>query len=350
MATISTSGISALQVIKSEHVLRIINALDGTLSNDIVVSGSSNLKVLNAPSMVGPTSFTGSFTATHTTDSRYTYAIVGQNTTNSGSGVYGSSVSGTGINAVSNTGTGLEVSGYSGPIAKFWSGTGNQQMQLFANGNLLLNTGPGYGGDQADKGYRLYVGGNTYITGTFNVTGSTAGYGFPNTVLLQNSTNSTGSVLELRNTSGSTGVLNSGDTLGVIQFSGLSGGTNYASSQIRATVSQSPSSGNPGGGILSFWTGQPFAGSYPTERMRINQAGNVGIGTTNVTDTLTVQGTTKITGSLTITGSVTINTILTLTPTGSLPSGQPTGSFMVSGSNGNCKPYFYNGSTWTALF
>ena len=350
MATISTSGISALQVIKSEHVLRIINALDGTLSNDIIISGSSNLKLLYAPSMVGPTSFTGSFTATHTTNNENFYAINGLNNTNSGSGIYGSSQSGIGVYAGSNNGTGLYAYSYSGVIARFMSSTGYEKAKLFNNGNFLLNSLDTYDANQADKGYKLYVGGNTYITGTFNVTGSTAGYGFPNTVLLQNSTNSTGSVLELRNTSGSTGVLNSGDTLGVIQFSGLSGGTNYASSQIRATVFQSPSSGNPGGGILSFWTGQTFAGSYPTERMRINQNGYVGIGTTNVTDTLTVQGTTKITGSLTITGSVTINTILTLTPTGSLPSGQPTGSFMVSGSNGNCKPYFYNGTTWTALF
>jgi hypothetical protein len=40
MATISTSGISALQVIKSEHLLRIINALNGVVSNDIIIGGS----------------------------------------------------------------------------------------------------------------------------------------------------------------------------------------------------------------------------------------------------------------------------------------------------------------------
>lgn len=51
-----------------------------------------------------------------------------------------------------------------------------------------------------------------------------------------------------------------------------------------------------------------------------------------------------------VTGSISIKNILTLTPTSSLPTGQPTGSFIVSGSNGNCKPYFYNGTTWTALF
>jgi hypothetical protein len=40
MSTISTSGISIGQIIKSEHLLRIIRALDGGAVNDIVISGS----------------------------------------------------------------------------------------------------------------------------------------------------------------------------------------------------------------------------------------------------------------------------------------------------------------------
>jgi len=43
MATISTSGIAPSQIIKSEHLLRIINALNGTTSNDIIISGSLNV-------------------------------------------------------------------------------------------------------------------------------------------------------------------------------------------------------------------------------------------------------------------------------------------------------------------
>lgn len=42
MSTISTSGISPSQIIRSEHLLRIINALDGTTPNDIIISGSLN--------------------------------------------------------------------------------------------------------------------------------------------------------------------------------------------------------------------------------------------------------------------------------------------------------------------
>jgi hypothetical protein len=219
MAVISTSGISALQVIKSEHILRIINALNGVVSNDITVSGSSKLKTLYAPSMVGPTSFTGTFTATHTVNNIDTFAIVGQNATNAGSGIYGYSVNGNGIYANSDSGTGLYAHSNSGPIARFTANKDHQLMKLFNNGNLLLNPLTASSEDPADTGYKLYVGGNTAIT-----------------------------------------------------------------------------------------------------------------------------------GSLVVTGSITVRNILTLTPTSSLPTGQPTGSIIVSGSGASCKPYFYNGTTWTALF
>lgn len=73
-------------------------------------------------------------------------------------------------------------------------------------------------------------------------------------------------------------------------------------------------------------------------------------GSVFITGSKTVIGTNTITGSLNVLGTTTINTILVLTPTSSLPTGQPTGSFIVSGSGANCKPYFYNGTTWTALF
>jgi hypothetical protein len=54
-------------------------------------------------------------------------------------------------------------------------------------------------------------------------------------------------------------------------------------------------------------------------------------------------------GSFTITGSLTISNILTLTPQTPLPSGVATGSFAVS-SSAPPKPYFYDGTSWNALF
>jgi hypothetical protein len=60
-------------------------------------------------------------------------------------------------------------------------------------------------------------------------------------------------------------------------------------------------------------------------------------------------GTSLFSGSLTVTGSATISNILTLTPQSPLPSGVATGSFAVS-SSVPPKPYFYDGTTWNALY
>jgi hypothetical protein len=84
-------------------------------------------------------------------------------------------------------------------------------------------------------------------------------------------------------------------------------------------------------------------------RQVLLQSGDKGF---NLDDKLKVVSTgTQITGSLIVSGSgATFYNIITLPALSTLPSGSPTGSFAVSGSNANCKPYFYNGSTWTALF
>jgi hypothetical protein len=209
-------------------------------------------------------------------------------------------------------------------------------MKLFSNGNLLLKQGPGYGQDQADTGYKFFVDGTSNMSGTLmvgstNVPG-TPTYGFPPTAVIGSSSAAAGGgVLDIRNTAIS---ISPGNNLGIIQFSGR-GDTSvaYSVAQIRATVQNTPSTGDSGGGNLRFYTSAGGAGGVPQERMFISASGLVNMNT-----------------GLVVTGSVTINTILTLVPTSSLPTGQPTGSFIVSGSGAACKPYFYNGTTWTALF
>lgn len=83
-------------------------------------------------------------------------------------------------------------------------------------------------------------------------------------------------------------------------------------------------------GSYSTTSGNPFSGSV--------SGAKVGIGTSTPLYTLDVSGSTRI------------NDILILEPRTTTPTGQPTGSFIVSGSGANCKPYFYNGTTWTPLF
>jgi sugar lactone lactonase YvrE len=67
------------------------------------------------------------------------------------------------------------------------------------------------------------------------------------------------------------------------------------------------------------------------------ERGNFGIGTTNPSASLHVSGSTRI------------DNVLTLTPQNPLPTGVPTGSFAVSSSIPP-KPYFWDGSTWNALY
>jgi hypothetical protein len=62
--------------------------------------------------------------------------------------------------------------------------------------------------------------------------------------------------------------------------------------------------------------------------------GNVGIGTSTPSSSLHISG---------------ASAVLTLTPQSPLPSGVPTGSFAVSSSSPP-KPYFYDGTTWNALY
>lgn len=99
------------------------------------------------------------------------------------------------------------------------------------------------------------------------------------------------------------------------------------------------------GTISNFW------GIYADDsRMSHYYAGNFSIGTTTTGSyKLHVIGNTGISGSLDVTGSVQISNVLTLPPQDPLPSSVATGSIAVSGSGIDCKPYFWNGSSWTSM-
>jgi hypothetical protein len=119
-------------------------------------------------------------------------------------------------------------------------------------------------------------------------------------------TGSTGAVLELKNTSNP---IVAGETLGIIQFSGNDDSSiGYASSQIKATVSNGPGMGFPGGGNIAILTGIHESNVTPIERMRVNDLGQVLIGLTSsldVTSKLIVSGSTALTGSLQVTQGIT---------------------------------------------
>jgi hypothetical protein len=79
--------------------------------------------------------------------------------------------------------------------------------------------------------------------------------------------------------------------LGVLQFGGKDDQTNgYANGQIICTTAGSAGGGNTGGGIFRFLLSGNTTGSGPTERMRITNAGDVGIGTSGPRSKLQVNG------------------------------------------------------------
>jgi hypothetical protein len=96
---------------------------------------------------------------------------------------------------------------------------------------------------------------------------------------------------------------------------------------------------SPAQGLITYLTGSTNEGLY-----YYNSGSQVGWH-----KMLTNTGSQSITGSLTVSGSVNISNILILTPQSPLPSGIATGSFAVS-SSVPPKPYFYDGTTWNALY
>jgi hypothetical protein len=92
-----------------------------------------------------------------------------------------------------------------------------------------------------------------------------------------------------------------------------------------------------GTGTTSATTALRVENSSAVASLIVLDNGNVGIGTTNPSASLHVSGSTRI------------DNVLTLTPQNPLPTGIPTGSFAVSSSTPP-KPYFWDGSTWNALY
>ena len=85
--------------------------------------------------------------------------------------------------------------------------------------------------------------------------------------------------------------ISAGQDLGVLQFGGKDDQTNgYANGQIICTTAVAAGTGNTGGGIFRFLLSGNTTGSSPSERMRITNTGNVGIGTTSPQEKVHVSG------------------------------------------------------------
>jgi len=127
------------------------------------------------------------------------------------------------------------------------------------------------------------------LTSTYGATASLA-------VGTAGATSSGAAVITLNNNDPTS---STGDATGIIQFAikdDSSGNLGYTSASIKGSISQSAGQGNGGGGILDFYTAPASTGSSPQNRMRINQNGNVGIGTTSPGSKLQVDGEIDVNG------------------------------------------------------
>jgi len=143
-----------------------------------------------------------------------------------------------------------------------------ERLRIDSSGNLLVGTSVSQG-----------------TGGSFQVGGSSAGGAAPTVGI--NAFGFDGRLRLSRATNGSPiTIVASGDRIGKIAFDGYDGATYREAATVAAEVDGTPGAGDMPGRIVLATTADGAAG--PTERMRIDSAGRVGIGTTGPTEALQV--------------------------------------------------------------
>lgn len=145
-----------------------------------------------------------------------------------------------------------------------WSTSGSERIRMLSDGKLIF-------------GYTASLS-NQFTTATFQVHAQGGGSTMD---FFRFSADNGGVDLFLNKSRGAgapnQAIVNNGDILGSLRFTGSDGTGFVQGALIRCEVDGTPGA-NDMPGRLAFWT-TADGGSIPTERMRITSAGNVGIGT-----------------------------------------------------------------------
>ena len=289
MATISTSGIESGRIIRSAHVLRIIEALDGSETNDILISGSlittGSVGVTGSVDVIGNitgSAFTGSFAG----DGSNLTGVTGE-----WDGSHNGDSSITGSLTISGSGASVNLLNAEDGVSGSFSGS-------------FVGDGSGITGVTGEwDGTRD---GNAQITGSFEVSGSSTFSGSVDVSGSVTADNVFTHDLEARN--GTLDVLYQ-DTFGFRfsldsspRISSLGGGIGF-SSPITASFPISSST------INALNVSSSFSGSFQGDGSALT--GITGEwdgsrdGNATITGSFNVSGSTGLTGSLDVSGSIT---------------------------------------------
>jgi hypothetical protein len=341
MSTISTSGISPSQVIRAEHILRIIRALDGTSTNDVIISGSLDVSgSVSASFFIGD----GSQLTNLPTQSGNPEGSDTQIQFNSGS-VFGGDSSFTFIYVSQSLQQGLSTQALG--LYSHAEGDSTQAIGDYSHAEGYLT--------QASGSYSHAEG---YLTQAIGEYSHAQGRGTQAIGILSHaegeSTEATGYASHAEGgqtiSSGSYSHAEGDSTQAIGEYSHAEGKDTQAIgdySHAEGSFTQAIGQASHAEGLFTVALGstQHVQGQYNISSSAVSAfiIGN-GISEGSRSNLVFASG-----SEFQVTGSISITNVLTLTPNNPLPSGQPTGSISVSGSGVDCKPYFYNGTTWTSL-
>ena len=314
MATISTSGIASGSIIRAEQVLRIIEALDGTDKNDIIVSGSVDItgsfgirsgsitNSASAPFMLAYNTGSGAVTFTQ------------RNSTSGTSGTSGT----VGTSGTSGTSGTVGTSGTSGS-----SGTSGTSGSSGSSGTNGTSGAAGGDGDQykttSSTNETIALGSQTFVVETSLswTTGQTA--------IVTDASN------DANYMAGEVTAYNSANGNFTVNVT-VVGGSGTKSSWVVNLSGEVGAAGSSGTSGTSGTTPFPYSGSADI-------SGSLTVTGSNA-PAVRVSGSTTLTGSLFTSGSnISTGSLITS------GSNITTGSFIVSGSNTLSGSFLQSGST-----